>query len=132
MKTMPESTIIPVLTYPDLNEAILWLKNILGFKERWRIGDHRAQLTLGNCTIAVTAGSSKHPASLLVSVQGIDDHFVKTQFRGVNIIAPPTDHFYGERQYTIEDIGGHLWTLSETIKDLTPEDWGARTGEAES
>lgn len=124
---MPESTIIPVLAYPNLDQAITWLTNILGFKERWRIGDHRAQLTFGNCTIAVTAGLSDHPASLLVRIKNIDDHFTKSQSNGVKIISSPADYFYGERQYTIQDIGGHFWTLSETVKDLTPEDWGATT-----
>lgn len=122
---MPESTIIPVLTYPDLEEAIVWLTNTLGFKERWRIGDHRAQLSYGNCTVVVTAGAAKHPAALLVRITDIDNHFVKSQSSGARIISPPADYFYGERQYTLEDIGGHFWTLSETVKDLTPEDWGA-------
>jgi uncharacterized glyoxalase superfamily protein PhnB len=125
MKTMPESAIIPVLTYPNLGEAITWLTNTLGFKERWRIGDHRAQLTCGNSTIAVSVGSSDHVASLLIKIKDIDDHFTRSQSNGVKIINPPADYFYGERQYTIEDIGGHFWTLSETVKDLTPEDWGA-------
>src|SRR6185436_16428576 len=112
MKTMPESTIIPVLAYADLNEAISWLIGVLGFKERWRIGDHRAQLSLGNCTVAITAGKSGNPTSLMVRVKDIDSHFVKLQSGGVKIISQPTDYFYGERQYTIEDIGGHFWTLS--------------------
>jgi len=125
MKTMPESAIIPVLTYPDLNKAIAWLTDTLGFRERWRIGDHRAQLSFDNCTIAITAGSSKSSVALMVRIKDLDNHFAKSQSSGVKIVSPPTDHFYGERQYTIEDPGGHLWTLSETIQDLSPEDWGA-------
>lgn len=125
MKTMPESTVIPVLTYPNLEEAINWLTNTLEFKERWRIGNHRAQLSYGNCTIAVTEGITRNSTALIVRLTDIDDHFAKSQLSGVKIITSPTDYFYGERQYTIEDIGGHYWTLSETVQDLTPEDWGA-------
>jgi uncharacterized glyoxalase superfamily protein PhnB len=125
MKTMPESTIIPVLTYPDIDKAITWLTDTFGFEERWRIGNHRAQLSYGNATIVVTQGTSKNSAALLVRVKDIDSHFAKSKSKGANIISPPTDQFYGERQYTAEDIGGHLWTLSQTIRDLTPEDWGA-------
>jgi uncharacterized glyoxalase superfamily protein PhnB len=125
MKTMPESTIIPVLTYPDIDKAITWLTDTFGFEERWRIGNHRAQLSYGNGTIVVTQGASKNSAALLVRVKDIDSHFAKSKSKGANIISSPTDQFYGERQYTAQDIGGHLWTLSQTIRDLTPEDWGA-------
>ena len=124
---MPDSTVIPVLTYPNLHEAVTWLTGILGFKERWRIGDHRAQLTCGNCTIAITASASQQPTALILRITDIDSHFTKSQSSQVRIISPPADHFYGERQYTIEDVGGHYWTLSETVKEMAPEDWGAIT-----
>jgi uncharacterized glyoxalase superfamily protein PhnB len=125
MKTMPESTIIPVLTYPNIDQAIAWLTDMLGFQERWRIGNHRAQLSYGNCAIAITEALSKNSMSLMIRVKDIDNHFIKAQSRGAKIISPPTDYFYGERQYTLEDIGGHVWTLSETVQELTPESWGA-------
>lgn len=32
--------------------------------------------------------------------------------------------FYCERQYAIEDPGGHTWTFSQTIADVAPEEWG--------
>lgn len=125
MKTMPESAIIPVLPYPDVEQAVVWLTGTLGFQERWRIGNHRAQLSYGNCTIAITAAASGNPVSLIIRIKDIDNHFAALQSGGVKIVSPPTDYFYGERQYTIEDIGGHYWTLSETVQDLAPEDWGA-------
>ncbi len=40
------------------------------------------------------------------------------------IISPPTDYPYGERQYNVEDLGGHGWTLSQTIADVDPRAWG--------
>jgi uncharacterized glyoxalase superfamily protein PhnB len=125
MKTMPESTIIPVLTYSDIDKAIAWLTDTFGFEERWRVGDHRAQLSYGNGTIVVAEGTPTSSVSLLVRVQDIDNHFVRSKSRMAKIISSPTDQFYGERQYTVEDLGGHFWTLSQTMKDLTPEDWGA-------
>src|SRR6187402_1384918 len=99
MKTMPESTIIPVLPYPDLAQAIAWLSNTLEFQERWRIGNHRAQLSYGNSTIAITVASPANAASLLVRVTDIDNHFAVRQSRGAKILSAPADYFYGERQY---------------------------------
>ncbi len=34
---------------------------------------------------------------------------------------------FGERQYTAEDLVGHLWTFSETLADMAPEEWGGKT-----
>ena len=39
---MPASTVIPVLDYAELGEAIDWLCGVFGFT--WRAGSHRAQL----------------------------------------------------------------------------------------
>ncbi|MGZ4185113.1 MAG: hypothetical protein ACXVUE_18970 [Solirubrobacteraceae bacterium] len=43
---------------------------------------------------------------------------------GARILMEPTDFEYGERQYTAEDIAGHQWTFSETLRDVAPEEWG--------
>ena len=40
------------------------------------------------------------------------------------IVSPPTDHSYGERQYSAQDLEGHHWTFTQAIADLAPEDWG--------
>jgi uncharacterized glyoxalase superfamily protein PhnB len=42
---------------------------------------------------------------------------------GARIINPPTDYPFGEQQYTVEDIGGHRWTFSQTIADVDPKTW---------
>ena len=43
---------------------------------------------------------------------------------GAEALAGPTDMPYGERQCSFRDPGGHLWTLTETVEDVLPEDWG--------
>ena len=37
------------------------------------------------------------------------------------------DHAYGERQYSVRDLGGHLWTFTESVADVAPESWGGIT-----
>jgi hypothetical protein len=42
-RSIPEATVIPVLIYPDVREAVSWLEGAFGLSERVRIGeDHRA------------------------------------------------------------------------------------------
>jgi uncharacterized glyoxalase superfamily protein PhnB len=36
----------------------------------------------------------------------------------------PTDFPYGERQYEAEDLTGHHWIFTETIRDVDPEELG--------
>jgi hypothetical protein len=43
------------------------------------------------------------------------------------VVALPTDHPYGERECTVEDLAGHRWQFTETIADVAPEDFGSTT-----
>ena len=128
---MPESTVIPVLAYDDVAEAVVWLCETFGFSERWRAGSHRAQLAVGDGCVAVTeAGSRATKANVMVRIEDVDAHYERALERGAEITAPPTDYVYGERQYNAVDLGGHHWTFSQSIVDVAPEDWGGASGPA--
>jgi uncharacterized glyoxalase superfamily protein PhnB len=48
-RSVPDATVIPVLVYPDVRQAVAWLTTAFGFAERVRIGeDHRSQLRFGD------------------------------------------------------------------------------------
>ncbi|HEU0295391.1 MAG TPA: VOC family protein [Anaerolineales bacterium] len=125
-RSMPSSVVIPELPYTDVREAVDWLCRSFGFKERLRIGNHRAQLTFGEGSIVVTEkGSDPNAAySVMVRVADVDTHYEYAKQTGASIISPPTDYPYGERQYVVEDPGGHRWTFSQTIVDIDPRTWG--------
>jgi uncharacterized glyoxalase superfamily protein PhnB len=131
---MPPSTVIPQLVYDDVGEAIDWLCDTFGFVERWRAGDHRAQLSLGGGTVAVTEPRTSNvlpgPQSVLVRVKDTHAHHRHASDRGAKIIREPEDFPYGERQYTAEDPAGHQWTFSQSIADVAPEEWGGTSGPA--
>jgi len=137
---MPPGIVIPELAYFDVGEAVAWLRDAFGFSERIRISNHRAQLTFGNGSVIVIEGTRAHPAAeattihptpikglthtVMVRVEDVDSHFERAQRFGARIIRPPADYPYGESQYTVEDLGGHVWTFSESIADVHPEEWG--------
>lgn len=58
-RSMPQSTIIPALAYPNVEHAVSWLCQTFGFIERLRIGDHRAQLRLGGGDLIVMQRSNE-------------------------------------------------------------------------
>lgn len=135
-RSMPNSVVIPVLTYPDVREAVEWLCRAFGFVERLRIAEHRAQLTFGEGAVIVTGGpglglaneSDSPPTasthSIMVRIADADSHFQHVSQHDVEIVNLPADYPYGERQYTVRDPGGHLWTFSQTIEDVDPASWG--------
>ena len=41
-RTMPDDVLVPVLGYPLVSEAVVWLTKAFGFTFRWQIEDHRA------------------------------------------------------------------------------------------
>ena len=132
-RSMPPGTIIPVLVYDDVPAAVAWLCQVFGFRERLRIGSHRAQLVFGGSAIVVVARpageraispSSRATHSLMVQVDDVDQHHRHAQQRGARITGPPTDYPYGERQYSAEDLAGHRWTFSQAVADVDPRTWG--------
>jgi len=127
---MPASTVIPVLAYADVAEAVAWLCGAFGFEERWRAGSHRAQVRVGDGAVAVTGGGGHEldAASVMVRVDDVDSHHARATAYGAAVGGPPEDFPYGERQYSAVDIGGHRWTFSQTIADVLPEDWGGTSG----
>jgi uncharacterized glyoxalase superfamily protein PhnB len=129
-RSMPEATVIPVLGYPDVNSAVSWLCDVFGFTERLRIGDHRAQLLVGTGAVVVAQRGAAEASdvsgghSIMVRIADADAHFARAHAGGARILQPPTDFPYGERQCSVQDIGGHIWTFSQSIRDVDPADWG--------
>jgi uncharacterized glyoxalase superfamily protein PhnB len=130
-RSVPTSTVIPELAYPDVPEAADWLSNAFGFRVRIRIGSHRVQLVYGDGAViaielggsgGVTADAATH--AVLVRVNDADAHHDRAAAAGARIVNPPADYPYGERQYTAEDLAGHRWTFSQSIADVEPASWG--------
>jgi uncharacterized glyoxalase superfamily protein PhnB len=126
-RSMPECTVVPVLSYPNVGLAIDWLCQAFGFAPRLRIGDHRAQLNIDGGAVVVTQEQrtlSTASGSVMVRVENVYRHSVVAIGHGAKLISPPTEYPYGEKQYTVEDIAGHRWTFSQTISDSDPQEWG--------
>jgi uncharacterized glyoxalase superfamily protein PhnB len=122
-RSVPAVSVIPELPYRDVREAAEWLCRAFGFRERLQIGDHRAQLVYEDGAVIVIEGEAG-PSHLLVRVADADAHRAQAEAAGATILSEPIDWPYGERQYSVEDLGGHRWTFSESIADVDPAEWG--------
>jgi uncharacterized glyoxalase superfamily protein PhnB len=136
-RSIPPSTVIPVLTYPDVRAAVDWLVAAFGAVEHVRIGDgHRAQMSVGAGAFIITepAAASQPPVpgepgsvSIMVRVEDLREHHARARAAGAAVVDEPIDHVYGERQYSADDLAGHRWTFTESTADVAPEDYGGTT-----
>ncbi len=133
-RSIPNVVVIPELAYRNVSEAAAWLCAAFGFRERLRIANHRIQLSVGSSGAVVAIefeSATDQPAdrahAVLVRSEDVDQHHARAKAFGARIIRSPESYPFGERQYTVEDIGGHVWTFSQSIADVDPASWGGIT-----
>lgn len=136
-RSVPVDTILPHLVYKDLSRAIKWLTKTFGFVEHYRYGDpiSGAQMHLDNAWLMVNAAKSpeeKTPTepgygtqSLTIFVEDVESHYACTRAAGANVVEELHETVYGEFQYGVRDMEGHLWLFSRHARDVNPAAWGA-------
>jgi uncharacterized glyoxalase superfamily protein PhnB len=136
-RSAPPATVTPVLIYPDVRAAVAWLEAAFGFGERVRIGEaHRAQLRVGSdgsIVVADVRGDQVAPSGGLVTqlvkvrVADVDAAFARAREAGARVVQEPATYEYGERSCVLEDLAGHRWELTQSVRDVEPEEWGGTT-----
>lgn len=143
-RSAPTATIVPVLIYEDVGQAIDWLCRAFGFSERLRaerggvIGHAQLAVAEGAIMLGRQGGPFRSPQAnevtqyVHVTVADVDRHFENAKQCGARVVQAPTDMPFGERQYTAQDHAGHWWTFSQHVADVAPEEWGAISAATES
>ncbi len=129
-RSMPPGALIPELGYEDVDAAAAWLCDTFGLRERLRIGNHRRQLVYRGESVIATGGGEDAVAgaghSVMVRVADVDAHYARAKAAFARVLGEPQTYFFGERQYSAYDIGGHVWTFSQSVADVAPEEWGGQ------
>ncbi|GLQ54088.1 VOC family protein [Devosia nitrariae] len=124
------ATIIAVMRYRDADAALKFLTDIFGFAEhtvyRGEDGEvQHAELSFGNGMIMIgpVDGTAfgrlmREPreaggvtGALYVIVADPDAHHAKSVEAGFDIVMELRDVFYGEREYSVRDPEGNIWTF---------------------
>jgi uncharacterized glyoxalase superfamily protein PhnB len=136
-RSAPPATVTPVLIYPDVRAAVDWLESAFGFEERVRIGDdHRAQLRVGedgSIVVADVRAEQVAPSGGVVTqltkvrVPDVDAAVARARDAGAKVLDDPKTWEYGERSSLVEDLAGHRWELTQTVRDVEHEEWGGVT-----
>ena len=133
--------ITPYLLYEDGAAAIEFLTRAFGFRERvrhespeGRVG--HAELVLGDGAVFLGEPGSDYrgpkrlgatTVGLYVYVEDVDSHFARAKTEGAEIRTEPADQEYGDRRYTATDPEGHEWFFAQRVREVAPEEWGAKT-----
>ena len=128
--------------YRDPRAALAWLERAFGFETSMLIegpdGDARsmhAEMSIdGRGRIMIGsewADGIKRPASVggantcnvhVHLAGGIDAHCERARAAGAEIMAEPSDQFYGDRSYRARDLEGHVWTFAQTVRQVSRAD----------
>jgi len=139
---MPQR-IAPYLLYEDVAGALDWLARVFGFEEVLRVigedGDvNHAEISIGGESIFLgdPGGDYRSPkrlgtltAQVHVYVDDVDAHYERARAAGAEIRQAPEETPYGDRRYDVYDLEGQLWSFATRLRDVAPEDWGAKRPE---
>ncbi|MFH8497165.1 VOC family protein [Streptomyces coeruleorubidus] len=129
------------LVVSDGPRAIDFYRTAFGAEEIERYTDPdgkivHAMLRLGGAVIAVKDADDSDPAPdslggspVIMALDVSDaDAVAEAMLRGgASVVYPVADQHYGQRGGRLADPFGHLWMISQTIEELTPQEIQKRT-----
>ncbi len=136
-RSVPCDTVLPHVVYEDVDAAIDWLTRTLGFREHFRYGEptQGAQLLLGRACIMLRSARAdcsspgalgKWTQCVTIYLDDVDAHCAQARDAGAIIEREPWETEYGECVYHVKDPFGHAWEFSQHVRDVAPEEWGAK------
>lgn len=126
--------VIPCVLYADPAAAVHWLGEVLGLREALRVsmpegGVGHAELVLGDHVVMIgVAGGERFgevSSITLVFVDDVDATCERALAAGGTVVGEPLDQPWGLRQALIADPEGQRWEITQYVRDVGPETWGA-------
>jgi uncharacterized glyoxalase superfamily protein PhnB len=72
----------------------------------------------------VVAESGAEAGFVKVKVEDVDAALARAQQAGAEVAEELRTWEYGERSCVVVDLAGHRWELTQTVRDVHPEEWG--------
>ncbi len=120
----PFTHAFPVLAVSNLDTALAFYTERLGFQLDWRSGDHTA--VVGNGVISVflktTDAGGLGPASVILNVEDADAVFSAWRDAVVSMLDTIATKPWGMRELTAEDLDGNALTVGQV--DESEADYG--------
>ena len=148
VKPIPDGyhAITPYLCVDGAAKAIDWYKRALGARVRMRMdmpGDKigHAELALGDSVVMLADEYAEldflspkkrggTPVTIHFYVRKVDAALARAVAEGAKVLRPLKDEFYGDRTCTLQDPFGHVWHLSQHVKDVSLKEMRAAMKES--
>lgn len=144
VKYIPDGyhTATPYLVIKGAARALDFYKKAFGATELMRMPDSdgkigHAEIKIGNSPIMLAdefpdrgykspQSIGGTPVSIMLYVENVDKTVERAVAEGAKITKAVEDQFYGDRNGTISDPFGHVWTISTHVEDVTPAEMQRR------
>ena len=118
-----------VLAVKDLVKSAAWYEEKLGFKtwlkvEGWQfLYRDKFLVMLGHCPDQLPAFElGDHSYFAYIDIEGVDELYHEYKTNGVEILSPPVDQVWEQREFAIRTIDGHRITFGEAINKKLKSD----------
>lgn len=111
---------VPVLTVDDLDEAIAYYQDRLGFDLAWTWGEPPAVAAVVRDDVELNlarrgANGSRGASSVYLRLTDVDEFYSECQRRGATPLGPPVDQPYGMREFSLTDVSGNKLSFGEAV-----------------
>lgn len=132
-------SLIPTLTVPDIDAALRFYADVLGFEPTYSLPGPDGRTIHGSAQrggvslmFAVPYGDDAHEhppygngVSLYTTIdndEDVDALFRHARDKGATILWEPTDQFWGHRDWGMADPNGYVTIVSKVVKEATDAD----------
>lgn len=127
-----EITVRAELVYEDPDAALPWLEKAFGFETRMIVRNPDGRIVFsesgwGEQAVAIVPATLDGTASpravsglntQVIQVRwpgDVEAHCARARAAGVEILAEPQQHFFGDKTYIARDLEGHIWTFGQPV-----------------
>jgi PhnB protein len=71
------------------------------------------------------------PVTIHLQVTDVDSMFQQAVDAGAEVVMPLSEQFWGDRYGVLRDPFGHLWSLGQPVREVSPEELQAAMAAAE-
>lgn len=139
VKPIPEGyhTVTPYIVIDDVDRLLDFLTAAFGATEKERVPSQdgptgHAEVTIGDSSVMMGRAQDEIPAlpcMLYLYVQNTDATYAQALAAGATSLQEPADMFYGDRNASVKDPTGNIWTIATRQENLTPEELAERAKE---
>ena len=108
--------VIPELPVADVVQTQEYYRDKLGFEIGWNWKDSRGGVFRGNVILFFLRQDAFEPRVTWISSRDVDVICAEWRERGAAIVEEPQDMPHGLREFTMQDLNGHMFRVYQNLE----------------